>query len=221
LAIGSPSRLTESCRKKTDRIDDVTRMKYPAERAYRESSKAIGPKNADLIANRRLASTGYGVVRTLTSLAVRLDAWRRSEILDPDGFPSMGVPTYPGCAWRCRTGARLRPEGFGIARPFTSRRRPIGWAARAYAGGGSLAFTTSYTTRFRIYCGTLDHSGGVELCGASALSRRRCDHHDRTASLRQKLHRARFRRLGTWTRGVDTSLHAHDPVELDCPDLSS
>ena len=43
-----------------------------------------------------------GVVRTLTSLArsaATLDA--DIEFLTPDGFPSVGVPTYPGLRMAC------------------------------------------------------------------------------------------------------------------------
>ena len=76
-----------------------------------------------------------GVVRTLTSLArsaSHLDV--EISFLTPDGFPSVGVPTYPGLrialpnrreiARRIETAA---PEAIHIA-----TEGPIGWAVRGY-----------------------------------------------------------------------------------------
>ncbi len=95
-----------------------------------------------------------GVVRTLTSLA-RSASTLGAEVkfLTPDGFPSMGVPTYPGLRValpnRREVAARMDsalPDAIHIA-----TEGPIGWAARAYCRRRKLAFTTSYTTRFPEY----------------------------------------------------------------------
>src|SRR5882757_5761353 len=95
-----------------------------------------------------------GVVRTLTSLArsaAALDA--EISFLTPDGFPSVGMPTYPGLRvalpnWReiARRIEQAAPDAIHIA-----TEGPIGWAARAYCLRRKLAFTTSYTTRFPEY----------------------------------------------------------------------
>ena len=95
-----------------------------------------------------------GVVRTLTSLArsaASLDA--EISFLTPDGFPSVGVPTYPGLrialpnrAEIARRIEKASPEAIHIA-----TEGPIGWAVRAYCRRHKLAFTTSYTTRFPEY----------------------------------------------------------------------
>ena len=84
-----------------------------------------------------------GVVRTLTSLA-RSAAVLGSEIefLTPDGFPSVGVPTYPGLRIalpnRREIAARIEaasPDAIHIA-----TEGPIGWAVRAYCRRRKLAF---------------------------------------------------------------------------------
>ena len=95
-----------------------------------------------------------GVVRTLTSLA-KSAATLGADIsfLTPDGFPSLGVPTYPGLRFalpnRREIARRIEeaaPDAIHIA-----TEGPIGWAARAYCRRRKLAFTTSYTTRFPEY----------------------------------------------------------------------
>ena len=95
-----------------------------------------------------------GVVRTLTSLA---EAARRFgvtvEFLTPEGFPSIGVPTYPGLRVALpnrRTIAerivKAAPDAIHIA-----TEGPIGYAARSFCLRHGLSFTTSYTTCFPEY----------------------------------------------------------------------
>ncbi len=95
-----------------------------------------------------------GVVRTLTSLAraaSTLDA--EIEFLTPEGFPSLGVPTYPGLRVAL-TNAREIKRRIEAAAPdaiHIATEGPIGWAVRGYCRRHKLAFTTSYTTRFPEY----------------------------------------------------------------------
>src|ERR1700723_2580092 len=163
-----------------------------------------------------------GVVRTLTSLA-RSASTLGAEIdfLTPDGFPSMALPTYPGLRIALpnprRISARIEaasPDAIHIATEC-----PIGWSARAYCRRRSLAFTTSYTTRFPEYI-------AVRSIIPAAVSYAVLRHFHAagamtmiaTASLRQELSARGFGRLGTWTRGVDTALFTPDhPAELDLP----
>jgi glycosyltransferase involved in cell wall biosynthesis len=163
-----------------------------------------------------------GVVRTLTSLA-RSAAGLGAEIsfLTPDGFPSMGLPTYPGLRIalpnRREIAARIEaaaPDAIHIA-----TEGPIGWAVRAYCCRRKLAFTTSYTTRFPEYIAvrsiipaSVSYAVLRHFHAAGAMTMIATD------SLRQELSARGFRRLGTWTRGVDTSLFTpDDPAELDLP----
>jgi glycosyltransferase involved in cell wall biosynthesis len=163
-----------------------------------------------------------GVVRTLTSLA-RSAAVLGCEIefLTPDGFPSMGLPTYPGLrvALPNRREIARRIEAASPDAIHIATEGPIGWATRAYCRRHPLVFTTSYTTRFPEYIAarsvipmSLSYAVLRHFHAAAAMTM------VATASLRQELGTRGFRKLGTWTRGVDTELFNPDePVELDLP----
>ena len=163
-----------------------------------------------------------GVVRTLTSLA-RSASVLGAEIdfLTPDGFPSFGVPTYPGLrmAWPNRREIAARIEAASPDAIHIATEGPIGWAVRAYCRRRKLAFTTSYTTRFPEYIAVrsiippaLSYAVLRHFHAAAAMTM------VATASLRQELGAAGFGKLGTWTRGVDTDLfRPDDPAELDLP----
>jgi glycosyltransferase involved in cell wall biosynthesis len=163
-----------------------------------------------------------GVVRTLTSLARSASAMGADiEFLTPDGFPSVGVPTYPGLRIalpnRRKISARIEaasPDAIHIA-----TEGPIGWAVRAYCRRHKLAFTTSYTTRFPEYIAvrsiipaSLSYAVLRHFHAAAAMTM------IATPSLRHELGAKGFRKLGFWTRGVDTKLFApDDAAELDLP----
>jgi glycosyltransferase involved in cell wall biosynthesis len=163
-----------------------------------------------------------GVVRTLTSLArsaARLDA--QIDFLTPEGFASFAVPTYPGLriAWPNRREIARRVEAAAPDAIHIATEGPVGWAVRAYCIRRKLAFTTSYTTRFPEYIAVrsiipADVSYAVlrRFHAAAAMTM------VATASLRQELSLRGFRKLGAWTRGVDTELfRPDDPAELDLP----
>ena len=160
-----------------------------------------------------------GVVRTLTSLA-RSAAGLGAEIsfLTPDGFPSVGVPTYPGLrvALPNRREIARRIEQAAPDAIHIATEGPVGWAVRAYCRRRKLAFTTSYTTRFPEYVAVrtmIPASVGYAVlrhfhAAASTIM-------VATASLRQQLGERGFRRIGSWTRGVDTQLFTPDnPAQL-------
>ena len=163
-----------------------------------------------------------GVVRTLTSLA-RSAATLGADIgfLTPEGFPSVGVPTYPGLRMAlpnrreiARRIEQAAPDALHIA-----TEGPIGWAVRGYCRRRKLAFTTSYTTRFPEYVSVRT---GLPLSVGYAVLRQ---FHSAasvtmvaTDSLRQELAARSFRKLGFWTRGVDTNLfHPNAPASLELP----
>ena len=163
-----------------------------------------------------------GVVRTLTSLARSAAALGvEVEFLTPDGFPSLGVPTYPGLRVAlpnrrviARRIATASPDAIHIA-----TEGPIGWSVRAYCRRRKLAFTTSYTTRFPEYIAVrtlipaaLGYAVLRHFHAAAAMTMVATD------SLRQELRARGFGRLGNWTRGVDTDLFRPDqPAALDLP----
>jgi glycosyltransferase involved in cell wall biosynthesis len=163
-----------------------------------------------------------GVVRTLTSLAKSAAALGADiSFLTPDGFPSMAVPTYPGLriALPNRREIARRIEAAAPDAIHIATEGPIGWMVRAYCRRRKLAFTTSYTTRFPEYVAVRT---GLPLNVGYAVMR-----HFHAASstvmvatdsLRQELSARGFRKLGFWTRGVDTELFNPDtPATLDLP----
>jgi glycosyltransferase involved in cell wall biosynthesis len=90
---------------------------------------------------------------------------------------------------------------------------------RGYCLRRKLAFTTSYTTRFPEYIAvrsiipaSLSYAVLRHFHAAAAMTM------VATASLQQELGARGFRKLGTWTRGVDTDLFRPDhAAELDLP----
>ena len=163
-----------------------------------------------------------GVVRTLTSLA-RSAAGLGAvvEFLTPDGFPSVGVPTYPGLrvALPNRSEIARRIEAASPDAIHIATEGPIGWAVRAYCRRRKFAFTTSYTTRFPEYVsvrtGIPDGLGYAVMRHFHAASSMVMV---ATDSLRQELAGRGFRKLGFWTRGVDTDLFRPDaPAVIDLP----
>ena len=163
-----------------------------------------------------------GVVRTLTSLANSAAALGAEvEFLTPDGFPSIAVPTYPGLriAWPNRREIARRIEAAAPDAVHIATEGPVGWAVRGYCRRHKLAFTTSYTTRFPEYIAvrsiipaSVSYAVLRHFHSAAATTM------VATASLRQELAAKGFKKLGNWTRGVDTDLfRPDDPVELDLP----
>src|SRR5580692_5931518 len=163
-----------------------------------------------------------GVVRTLTSLARAASALDAEiEFLTPEGFPSLGVPTYPGLrvALTNRREIANRIEAAAPDAIHIATEGPIGWAARGYCRRHKLAFTTSYTTRFPEYVAVrtgIPASVGYAVLrhfhSAASMTMVATD------SLRHELGQRGFKKLGFWTRGVDTDLfRPDDPAEFDLP----
>jgi len=163
-----------------------------------------------------------GVVRTLTSLANSASALGSEiEFLTPEGFRTFPLPTYPGLrvALPNRREIARRIEAAAPDAIHIATEGPIGWAVRAYCRRHKLAFTTSYTTRFPEYVSV--RTGIPESLGYAVMRQ----FHSAssmvmvaTDSLRRELAERGFRRLGYWTRGVNTELfRPDDPAKLDRP----
>jgi glycosyltransferase involved in cell wall biosynthesis len=163
-----------------------------------------------------------GVVRTLTSLAKAAgNLGTEIEFLTPDGFPSVGVPTYPGLrvALANRREIARRIEAAAPDAIHIATEGPIGWRARGYCLRHKLPFTTSYHTRFPEYVSVRT---GIPVSFGYAVMRHFHDASSTimvaTNSLRQELGERGFKRIGEWTRGVDTKLFNPDnPARLDLP----
>jgi glycosyltransferase involved in cell wall biosynthesis len=133
----------------------------------------------------------------------------------------VGVPTYPGLriALPNRREIAKRIEAAAPEAIHIATEGPIGWAVRAYCRRHKLAFTTSYTTRFPEYIAVrtgipaaLGYAVLRHFHAAAAMTM------VATPSLRQELAARGFKKLGFWTRGVDTDLfNPDDPAALDLP----
>jgi glycosyltransferase involved in cell wall biosynthesis len=193
-----------------------------AERRHLRNQRRGLPLMRILIATDAWLPQVNGVVRTLTSLARSAQALGAEiHFLPPDGFPSLAVPTYPGLrmALPSRRGIAERVDAISPQAIHIATEGPIGWAARAYCCRRKLAFTTSYTTRFPEYIAvrsiipaSVSYAVLRHFHAAGAMTMIATD------SLRQELGARGFKKLGTWTRGVDTGLFRPDhPAELDLP----
>src|SRR6201987_2733668 len=149
-----------------------------------------------------------GVVRTLTSLANSASGLGEEiAFLTPEGFPSVGVPTYPGLrvALPNRREIARRIEAASPDAIHIATEGRIGWWVRAYCLRTRLPFRTSYTTRFPEYVSVRT---GIPVSWGYAVVRR---FHNAgamtmvaTNSLREELKGRGFTRVGEWSRGVDT-----------------
>jgi glycosyltransferase involved in cell wall biosynthesis len=163
-----------------------------------------------------------GVVRTLTSLARSAKKLGATiEFLSPEGFPSLGVPTYPGLRLAlprrpeiARRIAQANPDAIHIATEGT-----IGMMARAWCRRHRQSFTTSYTTRFPEYISARSpipeswvYAALRHFHAAAAVTM------VATPSLMTELSQRGFANLGMWTRGVDTELFSpHRAIDLKFP----
>lgn len=163
-----------------------------------------------------------GVVRTLTSLQRSArELGVEIEILSPEGFPSVPLPTYPGLRLaipnRREIARRIKaadPDAIHIA-----TEGPIGHSVRAYCVRRRLPFTTAYTTKFPEYISARfwlpeRWSYGVlrRFHSAAVLTMAS------TSSLMRELGHRGFQKLGLWTRGVDTEAFRPDgAIALDLP----
>jgi glycosyltransferase involved in cell wall biosynthesis len=156
-----------------------------------------------------------GVVRTLSMVAAELRSMEHEvEVLGPDRFATIGMPTYRTIKLALLPGRRLaamieafRPEALHVA-----TEGPLGWAARRWAIGRGVPFSTSFHTRFPEY---LHARTRIPLGIGYALLRR---FHNRggatlvaAGSLRRELVRRGFARVRPWTRGVDLVRFCPDP----------
>ncbi len=163
-----------------------------------------------------------GVVRTLTSL--RDNARKLGvdvQFLSPEGFRTVPAPSYPEIRLALPTGGEIArriaascPDAIHIA-----TEGPIGLKVRSYCVRRGLPFTTSYSTKFPEYISArflVPESWSYSLLrrfhAASRVTMAS------TTSLVRELRGRGFRKLGLWTRGVDTGLFSPTPVAaLDLP----
>ncbi|MDG3442318.1 glycosyltransferase family 4 protein [Nitrospirillum amazonense] len=151
-----------------------------------------------------------GVVRTLTTTRDELrQLGHEVEVIAPDRFRTVPMPTYPEIRLALKPGARLRrmideiaPDAIHIA-----TEGPLGLAARRYCLRRRIPFTTAYHTRFPEY---VRDRFPIPLRLSYALVRR--FHAPASAvmvatpSIENDLVDRGFRNIKRWSRGVDTDL---------------
>lgn len=163
-----------------------------------------------------------GVVRTLQSVTASLRTMGVTvEVLSPEGFPSIPIPTYSAIriAWPSYREVARRIAAFAPDVIHIATEGPIGLCARRYARRHSLPFNTSFTTKFPEYISArvpIPESWSYAVLrrfhGAAMLTT------VSTPSLMGELRARGFRNLGYWTRGVDTDLFRPDrALDLDLP----
>jgi glycosyltransferase involved in cell wall biosynthesis len=158
-----------------------------------------------------------GVVRTLRTITEEMRAMGMTvEVIGPDRFNTMPMPSYPEIRLALFPGRKLArlidefaPDALHIA-----TEGPLGMAARAYAKRRKIAFTTAFHTRFAEY---LQARTKIPLWLTYAWLRK---FHGTgaavmvaTQSLREELVERGFKNVRAWSRGVDLEAFHPEPKE--------
>jgi glycosyltransferase involved in cell wall biosynthesis len=151
-----------------------------------------------------------GVVTTLSTVAGELAGLGHEvEVVGPDRFPTVPMPSYPEIRVAVAPGRRLARlvDGFRPDAVHVPVEGPIGLAARGLCLRRRWPFTTSYHTRAGLY---FRQKFGVP--SDLVLSLQRWFHNAgdgfmvQTDSLERELRAKDFANIRRWCRGVDTEL---------------
>lgn len=164
-----------------------------------------------------------GVVRTLDTVARELRALGHEvEVIGPDRFATVPMPSYPEIRVAVAPGRRLarlvdafRPDAVHV--PVEG---PIGLAARRLCLRRGWPFTTSYHTRAGLYFQAkfgIPH--GLVLAFQRWFHNAGAGFMVQTDSLERELKAKGFTNIRRWCRGVDTELFRPRAAEgaLDLP----
>jgi glycosyltransferase involved in cell wall biosynthesis len=151
-----------------------------------------------------------GVVRTLATVRDELIKLGHSvEIIGPDRFRTVPMPTYPEIRLAVGAGRKMAKliEAIDPGAIHIATEGPLGFAARAWCLKHGVPFTTAYHTRFPEY---VRNRAPIPLALSYALVRR---FHApafavmvATKSIEEALKAKGFRNIRRWSRGVDTDL---------------
>lgn len=167
-----------------------------------------------------------GVVRTYQRLSESLlKLGHEVELLTPNGYPSVALPTYSEIrlAFVTAREARRKIDAFQPDHIHVATEGPVGLAARRVCLTDGHHFTTSYHTKFPEYV-----SARLPIPLSWGYAFERWFHTSSngtmvaTASLMEELKAQGIENLMAWSRGVDTELFrprddrlfGHDPVFL-------
>ena len=166
-----------------------------------------------------------GVVTTLVQLVRELGhAGHEVEVIHPGLFATRPCPGYPGIGLAVRPGPAMaallqaaKPDAIHLA-----TEGPLGWAARSYCRKRQWAFTTGYHTRLPEILRRRFH---VPLWLSWAVLRHfhsaSCGVMVPTHGLLHTLHAKGFRRLRSWTHGVDAASFAFQETPQVYPTLGA
>jgi glycosyltransferase involved in cell wall biosynthesis len=158
-----------------------------------------------------------GVVRTLRTIAEEMRAMgKRVEIIGPDQFKTIPMPSYPEIRLALFPGRKLAKliEAFAPDALHIATEGPLGIAARKYARRNKIAFTTAFHTRFAEYLNartriptrlTYAWLRNFHGAGAGVMVA--------TQSLRDELTARGFANVRAWSRGVDLAAFQPEPRE--------
>ncbi|MDE2263383.1 MAG: glycosyltransferase family 1 protein [Gammaproteobacteria bacterium] len=148
-----------------------------------------------------------GVVRTLQTTARELQAMGHAvDFLTPLEFSTLPCPTYPDIRLSLLPGAKVarRLAGFDPDALHIATEGPLGMAARRFALSRALPFTTAYHTRFPEY---IHARAGLPLNWTYAFLRWFHGPSESvmapTEVVKRDLEAYGFRKVVTWSRGVD------------------
>ncbi len=156
-----------------------------------------------------------GVVVTLTNTVRWLERWGHEvHVLSPEGFRTMGMPTYPEIRLAILPGRKVaeRIRAFDPEAVHIATEGPLGIAARAYCRKHGLAFTTAYHTCFPEY---VKARTGIPLAITYAWLRR--FHASSSAvlvatqTISDMLSTRGFGNIVSWSRGVDLEIFQPAP----------
>ena len=151
-----------------------------------------------------------GVVTTLVELVREIEGrGHRVEVIHPGLFKTRPCPGYAGIDLAVRPARQLRAQldASRFDAIHIATEGPLGWAARRYCIERGLQFTTAFHTKFPEI---LKAALNIPLSWGYALFRH---FHKPSAGVMvptdgvlQMLQRRGFRKLRSWTHGVDTQL---------------
>ncbi len=163
-----------------------------------------------------------GVVRSIEAMSAEARALGAEvEFLTPEGFPGVGLPTYPGIklAYPTRRALARRLAALAPDHIHIATEGPVGLATRRHCRRAGLVFTTSYHTQFPDYL-----AARAPIPRALTFAALRWFHNAGagtmvpTASVARELRRQGFSNIMRWTRGVDHHLFRPRPTSvLDLP----
>ena len=158
-----------------------------------------------------------GVVRTLQTVTRELAAMgHATEVIGPDRFRTVPMPTYPDIRLSLRPGRRLARmiEDFAPDALHVATEGPLGGAARRWAMRRGCAFTTAFHTRFPEYLrARTGLPTGFAYWWLRRFHRPAQGMMVATESLRAELAARGFHNIRAWSRGVD--LAAFRPADAD------